>query len=102
MKKTALILSLILIYIGTFGQNTDKAIFKEYAPNSFMNMIMMDNSNVERAQTPEKKDKIFFMDQSNLNLPNKIEIYKDNTVWHTPTISQGRAGSCWCYSTTSF
>ncbi len=101
MRKILTFIILGVLVHSSFAQN-DKAVFKEYAPNSFMQMILQDNSVVEEEQKPEQVDKRFFMDQSGLDLPNKIDLYKDNTIWHTPTISQGRAGTCWCFSTTSF
>ncbi|WP_430971938.1 C1 family peptidase [Sunxiuqinia rutila] len=42
----------------------------------------------------------FNMDQSDLDLPNDPSLYR--TVWCQPTESQGNAGSCWSFSTTSF
>jgi bleomycin hydrolase len=40
------------------------------------------------------------MDQSALDIPNKVKFY--TREWANPVISQGNAGSCWCYSTLSF
>lgn len=101
MYKFIYLVALSLVVCTVSAQN-DKGVFKEYAPNSFMKMILQDNSAVENADVEESVDKIFFLDQSGMTLPNKIALYKSNTIWHNPTISQGRAGSCWCYSTTSF
>ncbi|MEA3444868.1 MAG: C1 family peptidase, partial [Bacteroidota bacterium] len=101
MQKVFSIIILCFITVGAIAQN-DKAIFKEYAPNYFMQMIMKDNSVVEETNTTKQVDKRFFMDQSGMKLPNKISFYKKNSIWHTPTLSQGRAGTCWCFSTMSF
>ncbi len=101
MQKLFSIVVICLISYGVSAQN-DKAIFKEYAPNYFMQMILKDNSVVEQNNAPQLMDKRFFMDHSKLDLPNKVKLYKENTIWHNPTLSQGRAGTCWSYSTTSF
>ena len=101
MKRIGLFVVLATLFSGLYAQN-DKGMFKEYAPNSFMKMILMDNSAVEEASQEKEVDKIFFMDQSDMKLPNKIDLYKESTIWHNPTLSQGRAGTCWCFSTTSF
>ena len=42
----------------------------------------------------------FVMDQSEMDLPNDPSLYQ--TVWSNPTESQGNAGTCWSFSTTSF
>lgn len=101
MYKLVFSIAIGLIVLSVSAQN-DKGVFKEYAPNSFMKMILQDNSLVKDAEEEKAVDKIFFLDQSGMDLPNKIDLYKSNTIWHNPSISQGRAGSCWCYSTTSF
>ena len=41
------------------------------------------------------------MDMSGIDLPNKLSFYK-NVQWYQPPISQGNAGTCWCFSTMSF
>ena len=102
MKKITLLL-IVSIFAGiVLGQKKDKSMFKEYQPNYFMQMIMLDNRKVDNKVTPISLDKRFFMDQSGMKLPNKVSLYKNKTEWHTPTISQGRAGTCWAFSTTSF
>jgi len=102
MKKITLLL-IVSIFAGVvLGQKKDKSMFKEYQPNYFMQMIMLDNRKVDDKITTVSLDKRFFMDQSGLKLPNKISLYKNNTEWHTPTLSQGKAGTCWAFSTTSF
>lgn len=102
MKKTIYLVIIMSLSLSVLAQKQDKAIFKEYAPNYFMKMILQDNSQVEESLSEKQMDKRFFMDHSDLKLPNKLNLYKDNTQWHTPTLSQGRAGTCWCFSTTSF
>jgi len=55
---------------------------------------------VEEKQAEKEPYKRFVMDQSGMDLPNNPALYK--TVWSNPTQSQGNAGTCWSFSTTSF
>jgi bleomycin hydrolase len=42
----------------------------------------------------------FIVDMADLKVPNKVNLYKSQ--WANPAISQGNAGTCWDFSTTSF
>ena len=103
MKK---IISLAIIiafgYSALYAQNKDKAVFKEYEPGYYQNFILKDVHAVEKKKNTKPKHKRFLMDQSGMDLPNKLSFYKDHTFWHQPTTSQGNTGTCWCFSTTSF
>ena len=100
--KTSLLLGAIMISSFGFSQNKDKSKFNEYEPGFYQNFILKDVRAVKAKATEQKKDKRFAMDQSGMELPNKIADYKEHTFWHQPTTSQGNTGSCWCFSTTSF
>ncbi|NPA37916.1 MAG: peptidase C1 [Chlorobi bacterium] len=80
----------------------DKAVFKEYKPGFYQNFILKDVKAVQAKEHQQKNEKFFQMDQSGLDLPNKLSYYKEHTYWHNPPISQGNTGTCWCFSTTSF
>ncbi|OQY05419.1 MAG: peptidase C1 [Bacteroidetes bacterium 4572_117] len=99
MKKITLII-IVLISWSVSAQKKDKSMFRDYAPGFYQNFILKDVSNVKAKI--EKKDayRHFQMDQSKLDLPNKVDLYK--RVWAQGVISQGNAGSCWAYSTISF
>ncbi len=96
-------LALISVFAAgiAFGQEKDKAKFKEYEPGYYENFILKDVRAVKKEKKQEEKEKKFLMDQSDMDLPNEMGLY-ENEVWHTPTISQGNAGTCWAFSTTSF
>ncbi|MFA6832414.1 MAG: hypothetical protein WCR36_09150 [Bacteroidaceae bacterium] len=81
-------------------QTKDKSNFKEFEPGYYQNSILKDIRQVDNKLDKADKEKLFFMDQSDRNLPNKNTLY--TTTWANPTISQGNTGSCWCFSTTSF
>ncbi len=84
------------------GRSEDKAVFQEYKPGFYQNFILKDVNAIQKKEHPKKSVRLFRMDQSGLDLPNKLTDYKDHTYWHNPPISQGNTGTCWCFSTTSF
>jgi len=104
MKKSLLfVLMMSLGFLATAQKvSKDKAYFKEYEPGFYQNFILKDVHAVEKKQTEKPKVKRFTMDQSGMDLPNKISLYKDHNYWHMPSTSQGNTGTCWCFSTTSF
>jgi bleomycin hydrolase len=99
MKKIILVLTVMFFSASLMGQKKDKAIFVEYEPGFYQNFILKDVTAVEKRLQPVKKDLKFVMDQSGMDLPNKVELY--HREWANPVISQGNAGSCWAYSTIS-
>ncbi len=104
MRKLMFILPAILIGLTGMAQTPgkDKAKFKEYKPGYYQNFILKDVRAVKKKEKAKPKVKYFTMDQSGMDLPNKMSYYKDHTFWHQPTTSQGNTGTCWCFSTTSF
>ena len=103
MKKIVFTIGLfaILILSGQ-AQNVSKGkIITEVKGKGFyIESILKDVTAVEEKQTEKEPYKRFVMDQSGMDLPNKIELYK--TAWSNKTQSQGNAGTCWSFSTTSF
>lgn len=105
MMKKIIFMIMALAFIGIIPAKAqqpekDKAFFKEYEPGFYQNFILKDVRQVEEKIEKKEKEKRFMMDHSSLDLPNKAKPY--TTYWANPTESQGNAGSCWCYSTTSF
>ena len=101
--KRIISISLALLFVSSFvfaQQKKDKSKFTEYEPGYYQNSILKDVRAVKKKMTSKEKYKHFQMDQSGLDLPNKIDLYKKQ--WANPSISQGNAGTCWCFSTTSF
>ncbi len=102
MKKSIIILSAVFFSaIIAYGQkpSKDKGYFQEYEPGYYQNFILKDVRHFESMQKTKKKDKRFQMDQSGMDLPNKVDLY--TSQWYNPPISQGNTGTCWCFSTTS-
>ena len=93
MKKIVIIvLTCLLPILSVFSQRKDNSKFKEYAPGYYQNVILKDIRNVEDKQEPAEADKRFEVDMSGMDIPNKLNLYK-NIQWHTPPISQGNAGT---------
>ena len=84
----------------SFAQRKDESKFKEYEPGFYRETILKDIKAVKKKMEEEKTHKRFIMDQSELDIPNKVKLYERE--WANPVISQGNAGTCWCYSTLSF
>ena len=99
MRKITLLL-FVLISWSVSAQENDKSMFRDYEAGFYQNFILKDVRNVQKEL--EKKDtyRHFQMDQSKMDLPNKVDLYK--SIWAQDVISQGNAGSCWAYSTVSF
>lgn len=101
MRKIVFLLIAVFAMSFVYGQkDTDKMIFKKYEPGFYQNVILKDVRNVEKAKAVSTVRSYPEMDQSEMDLPNKLTDYKSQ--WHNPPISQGNAGTCWCYSTLSF
>jgi bleomycin hydrolase len=102
MKKALFIMAVMTLSVVTvWGQKPEKekGYFQEYEPGYYQNFILKDVRHFESTQKPEKKEKRFLLDQSGMELPNKLDLYK--AEWYNPPISQGNTGTCWCFSTTS-
>ena len=95
------IVAIMMLFLPANAQNKDKAIFTVARPGFYQNSILKDDRDVKEQITPLKENKVFGVDMTSYQLPNKIEIYK-NQQWHNPPVSQGNTNTCWCFSTTSF
>lgn len=91
-----------LLAMGIQAQNVSKAkiVKEEKGKGFYTESIMKDVNEVEEKLSEKEPYLRFEMDQSGMDLPNDPSLYK--TVWSNPTISQGNAGTCWSFSTTSF
>jgi bleomycin hydrolase len=91
----------LLLYLPVSGQNKDKAVFTVPKPGFYQNSILKDDRDVKEKAALSQENKIFGLDLSGYQLPNKKDLYK-NQQWHNPPVSQGNTNTCWCFSTTSF
>jgi bleomycin hydrolase len=92
-------LSAILATQCLFAQadRKDKAIFVE-TKNEFFEKIKKESEKFSKKEEAPKKE--LRMDFSSIALPTSIEQFTKQ--WHTPPLSQGNSGMCWCFSTTSY
>jgi len=102
MKKVLISAVILLTSISSaFPQEKIKSNFASYKPGFYENSILKDARFVDEQKAPVEMNKRFQVDMSGLDLPNKLNLY-NNQAWHTPPVSQGNTGTCWCFSTTSF
>ncbi|MBN1414717.1 MAG: hypothetical protein JW973_06430 [Bacteroidales bacterium] len=95
-----IVLAALFASLSVYGQNKDKAIFRVNEPGFYQNSILKDAREVEEKAAPAKENRSFVVDMSDMQLPNKTDLYK-NQQWHNAPLSQGNTGTCWCFSTTS-
>jgi bleomycin hydrolase len=102
MKTTAAFLPIIFLFISSgpvFPQvNYDKGKFVEPKDGFYENEIL---KGIEEFNKSDKElDKEFKMNFFGMDLPGSITEF--NSYWYNEPVSQGRTGTCWCFSTTSF
>src|SRR5665647_3469892 len=103
MNKILLTIGLFaMLTLTSLAQNVSKGkIITEVKGKGFyIESILKDVTAVEEKQAEKEPYKRFVMDQSGMDLPNNQALYK--TIWSNTTQSQGNAGTCWSFSTTSF
>lgn len=103
MQQKLFTLLAVLVAFGAVAQknvNKGKIEVTEKGKGYYYDSILKDINAVN--DSLEKKEPFirFVMDQSGMDLPNDATLYK--TAWCQPTLSQGNAGTCWCFSTSSF
>ena len=102
MKTTTVFLSIIFLFISfsnVFPQEKyDKGRFVESKDGFYKNEIL---KGIEEFNKPGKEPgKRFKMNFLGMDLPESITEF--NSYWYNVPVSQGRTGTCWCFSTTSF
>jgi bleomycin hydrolase len=100
-KIYTLVIAGIMLFLPVAGQNKDKAVFTVSKPGFYQNSILKDDREVKEKVVLQQERKVFGLDLSGYQLPNKKELYKTQQ-WHNPPVSQGNTSTCWCFSTTSF
>jgi bleomycin hydrolase len=102
MKTSIAILTLVLSLLDVssiFSQDgKNKGIFVEDKDGFYKNEIL---KSIDEFNEPEKeKKKLFKLDFTGMDLPKSKDEF--TSFWHNEPVSQGRTGTCWCFSTTSF
>ena len=93
--------TLLLVFATLFatGQE-DKTIYKESKDGFYQNTILKEIENFNAQEKSDNKKDYLSIDYSGKSYPVNIDEYTQ--LWHTPTHSQGRTGTCWCFGSTSF
>ena len=90
--------SLLFISSSFTQEKHDKGIFEEAKDGYYQNVIL---KSIEEYNKPEATPRRNFrMDFSEMQLPEFIDEF--TKYWYNEPISQGKTGTCWCFSTTSF
>lgn len=102
MNKIILTLSAGLMVAASVHAQKDQGKLRviEGGKGFYAETILKDISNVNETLEDKEEYKRFEMDQSNIDLPNKNDLYTREWAW--PAESQGNGGSCWAFSTISF
>jgi bleomycin hydrolase len=101
MKTSISILTIILVFFflsSLYAQDEkNKGVFIEQKDGYYQNEIL---KGIKEFNEPAKeKKKSFRLDFTGMDLPKSKDEF--TSYWHNEPVSQGRTGSCWCYSTTS-
>lgn len=89
------------ISVNAQTRKKDKASYSEKPESYYWKTIVPALEKYEKKQEPRPASKPSFrMDFSNRDLPTDPDKYEQ--IWHNDPVSQGRTGTCWCYSTSSF
>jgi bleomycin hydrolase len=102
MKAGVLLLSIVTIFsfqISLLAQNEkETGKFVEEKDGFYKNEIL---KSIDEFNNPEKeKKKIFQLDFTGMDLPKSKNEF--TSYWYNDPVSQGRTGTCWCFSTTSY
>lgn len=95
-----LVIALFLsLHNSTFAQDKkNRGIFEEEKDGFYKNEIL---KSIDEFNNPEKeKKKDFKLDFTGMDLPKSKDEF--TSYWFNEPVSQGRTGTCWCFSTTSF
>jgi len=102
MKTTISLLAFLIIFSFQQSLNAqdqkEKGAFVEEKDGYYKNEIL---KSIDEFNEPEKeKKKVFKLDFTGMDLPKSKDEF--TSYWHNDPVSQGRTGTCWCFSTTSY
>jgi bleomycin hydrolase len=97
---STLTIILTLFFLSSFFAQDQKnrGVFEKEKDGSYINEI--EKSIKEFNEPAKEKKKSFRLDFTGMDLPKSKDEF--TSYWHNEPVSQGRTGSCWCFSTTSF
>jgi len=102
MKTTISLLAFLMIFSFLPSLNAqdqkETGVFVEEKDGYYKNEIL---KSIDEFNNPEKeKKKDFKLDFSGMDLPKSKDEF--TSYWYNDPVSQGRTGTCWCFSTTSY
>ena len=77
-------------------KNTNKGVFAD-PKEGYFEQILKGLDDYTPAKNPKK---VYKLDFTGLDIPKTVDEF--TSIWHNPPVSQGRTGTCWCFSTTSY
>jgi bleomycin hydrolase len=101
-RKLFMLLAVLIAFSAVAQKNVNKGKIEVYDKGKgyYYDSILKDINAVDDSLEVKEPFIRFIMDQSGMDLPNDATLFK--TAWCQPTLSQGNAGTCWCFSTSSF
>ena len=102
MKRYSVLATFLFAFtiINAQQPTHNKGKFIEYQKGFYENSILKDVKEFEEAKTPEKKKTSFKVDLTGMDVPKSADEFTG--YWKNEPISQGNAGTCWSFSTTSY
>jgi bleomycin hydrolase len=102
MKTTLSLLTVLFAFFllnSLFAQDQkEKGVFTDEKDGFYKNEI---EKSIDEFNNPEKeKKKEFKLDFTGMDLPKSKDEFTG--YWYNDPVSQGRTGTCWCFSTTSY
>lgn len=101
MSNKVIIFFLILIFNTVLiSQNRNIGSFQNIKQGYYQNSILKGIEEDDKSTKITPLKRAFKIDLTNVDYPKSVDEFKSN--WMNKPISQGNAGTCWAYSTTSF
>jgi bleomycin hydrolase len=102
MKTSISLLTIIITFslltsLSAQGKK-NKGIFEEEKDGFYKNEILKSIDEFNETEKEKKKD--FKLDFTGMDLPKSKDEF--TSYWYNDPVSQGRTGTCWCFSTTSY
>ncbi len=96
LKYIPVLLIVFMFNISAQDKNVTKSEFRDPKEGFYDEILRQLND-----YTPSTdKKKTFRVDFTGIDIPKSTKEF--TSYWHNDPISQGRTGTCWCFSTTSF
>jgi bleomycin hydrolase len=96
LRFVPVLLVLFTINIAAQDKNLTKSEFRDPKEGFYDEILRQLN---DYTPSTEKK-KTFRVDFTGIDIPKSPKEF--TSYWHNDPVSQGRTGTCWCFSTTSF